>query len=51
MLKILLMSFTLTLASCGAYAACTNQIINLPDGRSVVCYYCNDGKIVNCFPL
>lgn len=50
MLKILLAFVTLAIVSCGAYA-CPSQIINLPDGRTVVCYYCNGGKIVNCVPL
>lgn len=31
--------------------ACPSQIITLPDGRSMVCYYCNDGKIVMCDKL
>lgn len=50
MFKTLLTCITLSLVSCGAYA-CPSQIITLPDGRTVVCFYCNDGKIVNCQPL
>lgn len=28
--------------------ACPSQIITLPDGRQMVCFYCNGGKIVDC---
>jgi len=28
--------------------ACPSQIVTLPDGRTMVCFYCNGGKIVNC---
>ena len=38
------------LASTAVYA-CPSQIITLPDGRTVVCFYCNGGKIVNCEKL
>ena len=48
MFKILLLVLTLTMSSVWA---CPSQIITLPDGRTVVCFYCNDGKIVNCQPL
>lgn len=51
MLKILLTSIVLMLTSYGAYAACTRQLITLPDGRTMVCFYCNEGRIVDCSPL
>lgn len=50
MLKILLTTILLFLYNTSVLA-CPSQIINLPDGRTVVCYYCNGGKIVNCLPL
>ena len=50
MLKTLLISLTLTLSSCGAYAT-RSQIIIMPDGSQMVCYYYNDGKIVQCEKL
>lgn len=31
-----------------AYAQCTSQMITMPDGRTMVCYYCNDGRVVMC---
>jgi hypothetical protein len=31
-----------------SYATCISQIITMPDGRTKVCVYCNDGKIVDC---
>lgn len=48
-MKKLIILLTLALSS-RAYA-CPSQIITLPDGRTIVCFYCNDGKIVNCQPL
>jgi len=50
MLKTFLISTLLFLYNTSVMA-CPSQIINLPDGRSVVCYYCEGGKIVNCVPL
>ena len=47
MLKIFLIVLTFTM-SIGNAIACPSQIVNLPDGRTMVCFYCNDGKIVNC---
>ena len=38
----------MTVLSIGNAMACRSQIINLPDGKTMVCFYCNDGKIVNC---
>lgn len=49
-MRKLLITLTFTLSSCGAYA-CPSQIITLPDGRTIVCFYCNDGRIVNCEKL
>ena len=31
-----------------AVYACPSQIITLPDGRQMVCFYCNGGKMVDC---
>ena len=47
MLKILLIVLTFTMSISSAMA-CPSQIIQLPDGRTMVCYYCNGGKIVDC---
>lgn len=47
MLKILLITLTFTMSISTAYAG-RSQIVLLPDGRTMVCYYYNDGKIVNC---
>lgn len=47
MLKILVICLTLIM-SIGNAMACPSQIVILPDGRQMVCYYCNGGKIVNC---
>lgn len=47
MLKILLITLTFTMSTTSAMA-CPSQIINLPDGRTMVCFYCNGGKTVNC---
>jgi len=47
MFKTFLITITIML-SIGNAMACRSQIINLPDGRTMVCFYCNDGKIVNC---
>lgn len=38
----------LGLTYAGLAMACPSQIITMPDGRTMVCFYCNDGKIVNC---
>lgn len=45
-MKTLLILWAL-MASSMAWA-CTSQLVLLPDGRTMVCYYCNGGKIVNC---
>lgn len=47
MSKILL-SITLLFLYNTSVLACPSQIVNLPDGRTMVCFYCNGGKIVNC---
>ena len=46
-MKTLLISLTLLL-SIGNAVASRPQIILLPDGRQMVCYYYNDGRIVDC---
>jgi hypothetical protein len=38
----------IALSYTGLAMACPSQIITLPDGKTMVCYYCNGGKIVNC---
>jgi len=38
----------LALSYVGTVMACPSQIITMPDGRTMVCFYCNGGKIVNC---
>ena len=38
----------MTVLSIGNAMACPSQIITLPDGRTMVCFYCNGGKVVNC---
>lgn len=50
MFKILLISLTFAM-SISTAQACPSQIITLPSGEVVICYYCNGGKIVNCMPL
>ena len=45
-MKTLLLIWALTTAS--IVYACPSQIITLPDGRQMVCFYCNGGKIVDC---
>lgn len=50
MLKTFLIAVAL-LVSVGNAMACPSQIIIMPDGRQMVCYYCNGGKIVNCVNL
>lgn len=47
MLKTFLIAVAL-LVSVGNAMACPSQIVILPDGRMMVCYYCNNGKLVNC---
>jgi hypothetical protein len=49
-MKTLLTVLTLAL-SISTVQACPSQIITLPSGEVVICYYCNGGKIVNCMPL
>ncbi len=50
-MKKLLLITLLFLYNTSSVFACPSQIITLPDGRTVVCFYCNGGKIVNCQPL
>jgi hypothetical protein len=47
MLKTFLITVALMVLS-GNAMACPSQIVVLPDGRMMVCYYCNNGKLVNC---
>lgn len=47
MLKILLICLTFTM-SIASVMACPSQIVILPDGRMMVCYYCNNGKLMTC---
>lgn len=47
MFKTFLIAFGL-MVSVGNAIACPSQIVVLPDGRMMVCYYCNNGKLVNC---
>jgi hypothetical protein len=49
-MKTILFTMALML-SIGNAMACPSQIVILPDGRQMVCYYCNGGKIVNCVNL
>lgn len=46
-MKKLLIVLTFTMSMASAYAS-RPQIIMLPDGRQMVCYYYNDGRIVDC---
>lgn len=46
-MKKLLIVLTFTMSMASTYAS-RPQIIMLPDGRQMVCYYYNDGRIVNC---
>jgi hypothetical protein len=48
MFKTILLSLTITLASCGAYASCRPVTIIAPDGTMTICQVCNDGRIVIC---
>ncbi len=50
MLKIYALMIIVAM-SIGNVMACPSQIITLPSGETVVCYYCNGGKIVNCEKL
>ena len=50
MFKTFLITTALMVLS-GNAMACPSQIITLPSGEVVICYYCNGGKIVNCMPL
>ena len=50
MLKIFLITLTFTMSISSAMA-CPSQIIIMPDGSQMVCYYCNGGKIVTCDKL
>jgi len=50
MLKTFLIAVALVVSVGNAYA-CPSQIIIMPDGKTMVCYYCNEGKIVNCVNL
>lgn len=47
MFKILLITLTFTM-SIGNAIASRPQIVMLPDGKTMVCYYHNDGRIVDC---
>ena len=47
MLKTFLTAAAVMVLS-GNAMACPSQIVVLPDGRMMVCYYCNNGKLVNC---
>jgi hypothetical protein len=49
MLKIFLISLVLTLS--GFAYANRSQLIILPDGSQMICYYYNDGRIVYCEKL
>jgi hypothetical protein len=49
MLKIFLITLALTMAGV-AYAG-RSQLIILPDGTQIICYYYNDGRIVYCEKL
>lgn len=46
-MKKLLIVLTFVMSMASAYAS-RPQIIMLPDGRQLVCYYYNDGRIVDC---
>lgn len=50
MYKKLLIALTFAMSIFTAQA-CPSQIITLPSGEVVVCFYCNGGKIVNCEKL
>jgi hypothetical protein len=50
MLKTFLITVSLMMSVSSALA-CPSQIITLPDGSMMVCYYCNGGKFVNCVNL
>lgn len=47
MLKIFLISLTFTMSISTAISA-TSQIVTLPDGRQMVCWYSDNGRFVNC---
>lgn len=47
-MKKLLLITLLFLYNTSTVYACPSQIITLPDGRTMVCFYCNGGKIVDC---
>jgi hypothetical protein len=49
MLKTFLITMALTVAGL-AYAS-RSQIIIMPDGSTMICYYYNEGKIVQCEKL
>lgn len=49
-MKKLIILLTLTMSISSAIA-CPSQIIIMPDGTQMVCFYCNGGKIVNCEKL
>lgn len=49
MLKTFLIALGLTMA--GIAYANRSQIIIMPDGSTMICYYYNDGKIVQCEKL
>jgi hypothetical protein len=49
MLKTFLIALALTLSGF-AYAS-RSQIIIMPDGTTMICYYYNEGKIVQCEKL
>ena len=47
MFKILLICLTFTMSISMAQAQ-RSQIVLLPDGKQMVCWYFNDGRVVNC---
>jgi hypothetical protein len=49
MLKTFLTVLALTLS--GIVYASRSQIIIMPDGSQLICYYYNEGKIVQCEKL
>jgi hypothetical protein len=49
MLKIIGLIVCLTLS--GLVYASRSQIIIMPDGSTMICYYYNEGKIVQCEKL
>lgn len=50
MKKLLLITLLFLYNTSGVYAS-RSQIISLPDGTTIVCFYHNGGKFVDCQPL